>query len=198
MAKKSLSDQVEEITARIRSELKTNSKVAMRDVAKQTIDAMKKSIAVGKSPIEGEGRYRAYLAVQRKRVINNVRKSTTNKQKKKQLKGRLAQVQQGYPYNQMSNYTGKKITPVNLKLSGSFLSNLIFKIREVDSGVTADIGFFDELSVKKESGHREGVNGQPERPIIPIGSEQISVAIQKLILKIFKATIDTLIKRVDK
>lgn len=63
---------------------------------------------------------------------------------------------------------GKSLTPVNLELTGDFLTNLT---REVLPDKTLLIGFDDELSQKKEQGHREGANGQAKRPIIPVKDE---------------------------
>lgn len=63
---------------------------------------------------------------------------------------------------------GKSLKPVNLTLDGDFMDSLEYKIL---ADKTVSIGFYDSLSKKKEQGHREGANGQAQRPIIPLDEE---------------------------
>lgn len=76
-------------------------------------------------------------------------------------------------------YTGKKITPVNLKLTGDMLNSLDSTIRETGKGVDVFVGYFDSKEALKEQGHRESINS---RPTIPIGSERFSVKLERKIL----------------
>jgi hypothetical protein len=71
-----------------------------------------------------------------------------------------------YP-GKANNKRGKLNSPVNLKLTGQFLNALNYKVMKTKEGYSVSIGFDDRLAQKKEQGHREGVNGQPERPTIP-------------------------------
>lgn len=75
-------------------------------------------------------------------------------------------------YKNPSKYPGNKKPhrPVNLELTGQFLNSL----QPTANARLANplqrsvrIGFTNTLARKKEQGHREGVNGQPSRPIIP-------------------------------
>lgn len=72
-------------------------------------------------------------------------------------------------YKNPKSYPGKRKahTPVNLKLSGDFLSNLTARVISSRFGYSMSIGYDGALSQQKEQGHRDGVNSQPSRPTIP-------------------------------
>lgn len=105
------------------------------------------------------------------------------------------QIPTRYPFNKMKEFPSKKLRPVNLKLSGDFLRDLTYRSQVAPpikgASPTIDIGFFGGLSEKKESGHREGVNGQPKRPTIPQKKEEFSPSIYRRLVK----TITGLVKR---
>jgi len=93
---------------------------------------------------------------------------------------------ENYPDKIQKKYPAKRRRPVNLYLSGDFLKNLKYKIvKSPKLGI--EIGFYDTLSKKKEQGHREGVKGQPKRPIIPERKEEFTRRIRITLLKTFKA-----------
>lgn len=79
-------------------------------------------------------------------------------------------------YKNPLKYPGKRKpkVPVNLYLTGQFLKSL--KSTAIAGGGTLErivnINLDNRLARLKEEGHRIGHNGQPERPIIPIGSEK--------------------------
>jgi hypothetical protein len=100
--------------------------------------------------------------------------------------------EQRYPgYKKPDSYPGdrKKRRPVNLKLSGKFLKQLVFKTR-TGRNASIRIGFFRDYGKTLEQGHREGANTQPKRPIIPTGDQefkpQIINAIKKRIVLALK------------
>ena len=72
-------------------------------------------------------------------------------------------------YKDPAKYPGKRkpSSPVNLKLSGDFLKDLGYIVKSGRKGYVAEVGYSTDKSIAKESGHREGVNGQPSRPTIP-------------------------------
>jgi len=154
-------------------------------LGKEVIDAMKKDIARGISPILGDGRFPAYKGVEAAQAI---RKGAAKGKSGKQARLDAKQLEKKtYPKSVNYKFPDKKPRPVNLKLSGDFLSKLSWKLRGVAEKFDVAIGFFDSLSVKKESGHREGVNGQPQRPVIPSKrGEYFSERIQRLIVKLFR------------
>lgn len=101
----------------------------------------------------------------------------------------------GYPYSVASKYPSKKDRPVNLFLSGDFMNSLDMRIkRESGSGYFPNIGFYDSLSKDKERGHRDGANGQPERPIIPEGSETFSQTITRIIASTYRQMVRKILK----
>lgn len=71
-------------------------------------------------------------------------------------------------YKNPKRYPGglKPISPVNLKLSGDFLNALTHRIVPSEFGKGTEIFFTNNQEVK-ERGHRNGANGQPERPMLP-------------------------------
>jgi hypothetical protein len=93
-------------------------------------------------------------------------------------------------YKDAKRYPAKQkpARPVNLWLSGDFLDSLVARVKGTRKP-TITIGFDSQESNRKESGHREGANGQLERPIIPEGSETFSkgvlVEIQKFLARKF-------------
>lgn len=98
-------------------------------------------------------------------------------------------------YKDPKKYPGdlKAKRPVNLWLSGDFLSSLTFITEPAKYGYATTI-FYKGEEDKKESGHRVGVHGQPKRPTIPVKGEEFVVVIQRIVSKIFKERINQLLK----
>ena len=147
------------------------------DVADATIDEMKTMISKGISPIKGEGRFPAYLWAGKKSLARK------RGAKKKALNREFSDK---YPYSAMKKFPGKKERPVNLKLSGDFLNALSARVGKS----RIDIGFFDKPFEDYELGHREGANGQPKRPIIPIKGEELSPSIYRRLVKTLQKVFD--------
>ena len=94
-------------------------------------------------------------------------------------------------YKNPRKYPGnrKPKSPVNLKLSGEFLKNLLFRSRK-GSNPSVTVYIRGRENQKKEEGHRDGANGQPKRPIIPEGREDFSRKISIAFLKKFQEILD--------
>lgn len=137
---------------------------ASKEIAETVIEIMKERISKGNSPIEGKGRFPAYKDISK------------------------------YPKSVLKDYPAKRNRPVNLYLSGKFLSMLKFRLTPARKEII--IGFFDSYGKKLEQGHREGANGQRERPIIPSNGERFARAIQLSILKIYEKAVKNYLKRV--
>lgn len=136
-------------------------------LAIQVVTEMKAMIAKGITPIRGEPRFPAYK----------------NPDK--------------YPGKRLRKLFRKRNRPVNLFLSGDFIRSLIhLKNKVTRQGVYPVIGYSDDLSKRKESGHREGVHGQPKRPTIPDlkNGEEFAQRIQRIISLVFRERIRELIK----
>lgn len=134
---------------------------ATRQVAQFIQSKMLDLISKGISPINGRARFEGYAA---QRQINKNKKA--------------------YPDNLKKDFPNKRKRPVNLKLSGKFLKSL--KAYPVTAS-KIKIGYTSEYGKKLESGHREGVNGQPERPTIPeMPGESFARPILSGILKLFR------------
>lgn len=151
-------------------------------VGKSVIDEMKDMISKGISPVEGNGRFPAYLA-----------QAKSNKAKKS--KSSPGGAKKGYPYSVQGRFPSKRDRPVNLFLSGDFLNNLIFKTVRIKGSFSTVIGFFDELSSKKEQGHRDGVHGQPSRPVIPKSQEGFAQRIQRILFQIYQERVRLILNK---
>lgn len=149
--------RLKQVESLLKEAERTINQKAAKEIAKTIIVEMKELIEDGKSPIAGRGRFPAY------------------KDTKK------------YPGRVKKKFPDKKNRPVNLRLSGKFLSQLKETISPVQKRIT--IGFSSGYGRKLESGHRDGVKGQPKRPIIPGEGEQLAKSIQAVILKLYEQAV---------
>lgn len=91
--------------------------------------------------------------------------------------------------------TKKPKSPVNLFLTGKFLNALRASTKKGSTGIDTYVGFRSSAQAEKERGHRDGANGQPERPIIPQGEESFVLSIRNIIRKIYEERIAVLTKK---
>jgi hypothetical protein len=101
-------------------------------------------------------------------------------------------------YKNPKRYPGdqKPKTPVNLRLTGEFLSSLSLRLYKSDSGFGIEVFYKGEENEVKELGHRDGANGQPKRPTIPSRrGEQFAARITRIIRDIFQSRINTILNR---
>lgn len=172
-------------------------------------------VSKGISPIKGIGRYDAYLAAGE---INQLRKQAkqarsdskrfTNYFSRGKLKAtanrlnksadKIQDTSNRYPYNQQGRKWKKKPRPVNLELSGEFLKALRVWITGSGSKAAVHVGFRSGTgktpgtkadAPTKERGHREGTNGQPKRPMIPVGEETLTPKYALLIRQFLAQTL---------
>lgn len=94
-------------------------------------------------------------------------------------------------------FPGKKIRPVNLRLTGDFMKSLKFKLAKTPQGFAPDVGYFNRKSKQKEEGHREGANNQEKRPTIPEPKkgEKFGAKIDVFIRRFYRDTLRKLIKQ---
>jgi len=97
-------------------------------------------------------------------------------------------------YKNRKKYPGdrKGATPVNLRLTGDFMNALTKKVVPDGKSYKVEVFYAGDEDLK-EQGHREGVNGQPKRPTIPIGNEKLSATINKELADILKQRLVDLI-----
>ena len=165
-----------------------------KDLADDVIKEMKDMIAKGISPIKEKGRFPEYKGVTKTRVAKSQAKTKGEKEAVKKAQ------KKAYPYSVQSKFPEKKPRPVNLELTGSMLSNLVFKLRHTLKGWMPEVGYFDEESVKKEQGHREGANGQPQRPTIPDQKEdeRFAARIEMIFRRHIKNAVDKFLENKKK
>jgi hypothetical protein len=176
-------------------------------IGKAIVQRMKQLIFSGISPIEGNGRFPAYKGVGSVKSLETLRKSLLTeariaKEAKKLGEGsadpryasraaskvgsKLASLKsRTYPFSVQDEFPDKKPRPVNLRLSGKFLSKLKYQVKSKN---VVEVGFFDQYGKDLEDGHREGTNGQLERPIIPQEGEKFVNSIRLAILKALRGS----------
>ena len=141
------------------------SKSDAERVGDSMVDEMKDMISKGISPILGWGRFPAYK-----------------------------NPKEGYPETVLEEYPDKRKTPVNLKLTGDFLRALQAKVVIAGKKARIIIGYWDPVEARKEEQHREGHNGQPKRPTIPLGGkgERFAKRIEEIYLKVIQRNVKKL------
>lgn len=156
--------------------MKKLTKQELIEVGNEVLELVRQDTLKGVSPIKGNGRFPKY------------------KDTSKYPGGKNSPTRREFP--------DKRARPVNLWLSGEFLSSLqAFTKTDWRNSTVGKlsyklfIGFKDRLSRKKEQGHREGVNGQPMRPIIPEKSESFS---RKYLLRLKDSLASRLNKKLAK
>lgn len=148
-----------------------------------------------------------------KRVVDSLREPIDKKtadslgiqvviQMKRLIRGGISPIKSigRFPgYKNPDRYPGerKPKRPVNLTLTGKFLDALTFETIKVKSGYAPRIGYDSPKEEAKERGHREGANGQPERPTIPSVSkgEEFAATIGRIISAIFKERIKQILRK---
>lgn len=177
-----------ELQAIVREAEKNISVGEVEGIGRKVIREILDRVSVGISPIAGAGRFPAYKAAAEKNAVaKEARKIDDPKRRKAFQKSIKKQSRKGYPYSVLGKHPGKQVRPVNLRLSGEFHKNLDAQGQVLPGRVILSIGFTDSESEAKERGHREGANGQPERPIIPVGQERFTPAIEKIMFDYFSA-----------
>lgn len=194
-----------------------DKRTALR-IGDAVVKAMLEMISKGISPIEKAGRFPAYKAAAFRNQLKKERTAINralraNKKalfKFRRMNQRQLLVAQkeanrrdqaksvlGYPFSVQDKFPNKRPRPVNLFLSGDFLDALQAHVVGTAGDFGIEIGFFpgwkDANGVEayvKEQGHREGANGQPQRPVIPIGTEDFAQTIQNAIWEIIEEVID--------
>ena len=130
----------------------------------------KKRIAVGKSPVMGVGRFKAY-AIQR--------------------------LGKGYPSTVRGKFPGKKNRPVNLSLDGTFLDNIGFK--PIKTGIEYGLQSNEKLMKDMFETHNDGKHSDvPQRKFIPNKrGDKYTPDILKGIKGIYSKRIKDIIKKMN-
>jgi hypothetical protein len=87
----------------------------------------------------------------------------------------------------------KPKSPVNLRLSGDFMSSLRATTKPDGKDYVAVVSYPGNEN-KKEQGHRDGANSQPKRPTLPVKGETFAEKIKAAYTKIIEDRIDKLAK----
>lgn len=153
-------------------------------------EEMLDDVSKGISPIKGQGRFPAYKWAGKANEIRKRAREIKDTGKRKQLRTDADKLTSNkYPFTAEAKRQGKKPRPVNLELTGDFLKSLLVWFTGTGNKRSVHVGFKNNLSILKEKGHREGANGQPERPMIPQGSETLTPKYALLIRQILAQTL---------
>lgn len=182
--------------AKIKNLLKDKEKAFQNFMTERGLDVtgqrivqeMKDQISAGISPIKQAGRFPGYKAAtgindtkKKLRGSKNSMLGASGASHANKLRKDISNLKTRYPYSVQDKFPNKQVRPVNLFLSGKLLEALKYKLIK---GVSAklEIGYYDKKSILMEQGHREGANGQPERPTIPAEGEEFNAKIMKVFL----------------
>lgn len=174
------------------------SSIKTRSIAEFVREKMLSLISKGISPIDGNGRFPGYKGHTQVRSLEKQRNEARKRGDREgafkaaaaaiDIKEHLNSYFGSYPYNTEEYKKGKKKPrPVNLTLTGKFLRRLIAKPK---GKFVIEIGFFDSYGRDLERGHREGANGQLERPIIPVEGEQFVNSIRLGMIKMLRKSVE--------
>lgn len=129
-----------------------------KDMAEAAIDGIKRQTSVGNSPVQGYGRFEAY-STQRGPVPDILKKR--------------------YPFN--AKAAGKKVRPVNLRLTGELMDKLSMRFEKNKILV----GYFNpprELKEKIDSAQNgEPEKNVPQRKFLPGKGERFTESIMRRI-----------------
>jgi len=142
-----------------------------REMGKGVIKLMKALISTGKSPIESRGSFPAYRGGYKAQIKNK-----------------------GYVYSGGQKYS-KSLSPVNLKVSGRFLSKIVSSTERGKYGFGVTVGFNQDYGKDLEKYHRRGANGQAKRPIIPNSRELFTPKIMNYYKREVIKSMNRVIKR---
>jgi hypothetical protein len=196
-------------------------KVVTRAVADELGKKTKKEVldlvAVGKSPVKGEGRFEAYAAQRgapkpkrrppkkakptsrRSRRLSKLLKRLkkllgrdTPRKKRQQVERRLSG---RYPEikSLLEKFPNKKTRPVNLKLDGTYLDEITqHELRDggIDFGLLGDDIFMQILFNVHNEGERSDI---PQRKVIPTGEDTFVPSILRVIKKVYLKRIRNII-----
>lgn len=193
--------------AKVTVKLPTLGKLNRRDIVNRAfqkklgeriVSDIKESIAVGKSPVAGEGRYEAYAADRAAATSRKQAGFEKRKSKRSELRARAKKIQNKnslYPNSVKKKFPDKQKRPVNLSLSGKLLKALTWG--GISGGVKVGLISASSKTKKIFESHNDGTNQKrnvPRRPILPTSSGQkFTAAIMARIRSLYLARVRQII-----
>jgi len=160
------------------------------------------AIAIGKSPVRGQGRYKGYRTDRRAESGSRLTGKESPERRTRQIRGEARKGKKGrkgmfYPDSVQKQRLGKQRRPVNLKLSGDMLKQM--KFRGIVGGIKIGLLSASKLIKIIFESHNEGLNEKnnvPRRAILPTGpGEKFTALIQRRIKSLYLARIRQIISR---
>jgi len=156
----------------------------------EVLEEVLDEVSIGKSPVKGQGRYPGYKV---DRASASARKRKTPRSNRKVAS--MSADNSFYPNSVKDKFPGKQKRPVNLKLSGKFLSKVNWK--RIKGGVELGLMSRSEKLRKMFETHNDGSHRHvPRRAIIPTGmGEKFTAKISRLIKDIYLERIKEMTKK---
>ena len=150
------------------------------------------SIKKGKSPVKGYGRFPKYSKSYTDQIRNKVGFYTDSNGNLRAIPKGRNRATNRFVASLNERLTGKKRSPVNLKVTGEMLDSFFVKVRRRAQSLLFDVGFKDE----KAEWHNEGQGRLPTRRIIPDRTnEEFSRVITNRITRLYKSIVSRVAKR---
>lgn len=179
------------------------SKKFQKRLGNETVAAIKSTIAMGKSPVKGQGRYEAYKVDRATAPLRRTLRESSSKDRRSQLRRSIKKTtnkSQLYPNSVKNKFPQKQKRPVNLELSGEMLK--AFKWKGTVKGIRVGLINASQRIKKIFEAHNEGTNTDkqvPRRAIIPTKSgDRFTAGIQRKINNLIQKRIKDLLKAINK
>jgi len=181
------------------------SKSFQKRLGRETVDAVKKSIAIGKSPVQGEGRFVGYKADRAGASFReNITKTKGDDAGSRGIRATLRREAKRtrdrskfYPNSVKKEHPGKRNRPVNLKLSGKLIKAI--KWKPSTGGVIVGLISASRNIKNIFEAHNEGTNiakKVPRRALLPTGQgEQFTSIIRRRINNLYFMRIRDILRR---
>lgn len=161
--------------------------MAQVTISKKSVDRVLKKLDALQRPLTKKGANQLGGI-----VVREMKKDISQLKSPIRGKGKFPALKESY--KKIKRRKGKGDKP-NLSLTGQFLKSLTHKSNKLRDGWSTTIKFSNQTAKDKEQGHREGANGQKQRPIIPEGSEGFNKRISAIILAFLNSTIGGIVRK---
>jgi phage gpG-like protein len=162
---------------RLKKRLEKAQRKALKDVLKVLDREIPSTILSGKSPVEGEGRFEKYSLSYRQQIKGEAYLDPDSGEYFifRKINGRTVPIEvENKKIDQPKEFRDKKVSPVNLKLTGKLLSSFFTKLK---NATTLVIGFDNELA---DIHNRQGAGkSKVVRRMLPFKGERFNANIRR-------------------
>lgn len=164
---------------RLKKRLEKAQRKALKDVVKVLDREIVSTILKGRSPVKGEGRFKRYSQSYRQEIKGEAYLNPDSGEYFifRNVKGRVIPIEvENKKIKQSKEFRDKKVSPVNLKLTGKLLSSFFIRLK---NATTLIIGFDNELA---DIHNRQGAGkSKVVRRMLPSKGERFNASITRKI-----------------